>query len=471
MPNNVVILGAGPAGLACAYEIQRNSDARVILLDKASCVGGMGASYNWKNMRLDYGPHTFHKRGGDAEQLVRALFADDPDALIEGRKNVFVYLRGKRFRYPLQVEEVVRKFNPLLTLRILLEFFLTSLFHAIVSIPIQNFEDWGRKRFGSTLYRLSFGNYTEKVWKTSAQNLSEKFASEKIQGFSFINLLLKILKIGGQVTEPYFQKWIYHKGGCAKIFEKMAEEIVKAGGTIYLDAAIESIAHTDQEIKKIVFRQGDSYIEEDCTFLVNTIPLQSLFQYINDVPFSVRNAAQKLRSLSLLIVNIEFAQEKISDAHWFYCLDNNVRFNRVTEQKNICNLGFDGNRTVLSFELTCNPEDDTWNLSDEEIYNLVLSDCKYFPFIDKDCIMDYMVVRVPNVYELYLKDFDRHLDLVISFLLQFKNLASIGRRGLFLQGDMHQAVQMGIEFARIWRDGFTRNKIERFYRKNVKFIT
>src|ERR1035441_5212141 len=226
MSEPIVILGAGPAGLACAYRLLENSPGGpVILVDSAPFICGAGASFRWKGHTLDYGPHAFHTRGSEPEKLVRGLFANEPDSLTLGRKMVHVYLKGKHLKYPLQIGESLLKFNPFVSAVTLLEFVLTSLFHGVVSVPIENFENWGRKRFGSKLYKMSFGDYTEKVWKTKANLISPKFASEKIQGFSFINLIRRLLRIGGQVTEPYFQTWLYPVRGSGDLYTRLGREI------------------------------------------------------------------------------------------------------------------------------------------------------------------------------------------------------------------------------------------------------
>ena len=472
MSEPVIILGAGPAGLACAYKILKESGRRTIILDKAPIVGGAGGSFRWKGHILDYGPHAFHTRGDEPEKLVRQLFQSDPSLLIQGRKQVHVYLKNKRFRYPLQVGEALLKFNPLLSLRIVVEFFLTSVFHAIVSIPIDNFENWGRKRFGSTLYQMSFGDYTEKVWKTKPSKISEKFASEKIQGFSFVNLLKRLLRIGGQVTEPYYQTWIYHKYGSGQLYNRLAEEIRALGGEILLDTQINSLQTSGDRAISVSIERGGQACELPCGHLVSSIGLPQLVSLFgNGLPFTVRHAASKLAYTSLILVYIEFAQERISDDHWFYLLEKKFKFNRVTEQKNLSEHTAEAGKTVLMFELTCRVGDEYWQMSDEEIFQLAKQDCEGINFIHTDRISDYLVKRVPNVYEIYYKHFDEHAEMVLAYLNEFENVISIGRRGLFLQGDMHQAVEMGLAMGSILsQESVEAAAIDRFYRTYVRYL-
>lgn len=472
MSELIVILGAGPAGLACAYKILQESGRKIIILDKAPIVGGAGGSFRWKGHILDYGPHAFHTRGDEPEKLIRQLFQSEPGLLIEGRKQVHVYLKNKRFRYPLQVGEALLKFNPLLSLRIVMEFFLTSVFHAIVSIPIDNFENWGRKRFGSTLYQMSFGDYTEKVWKTKPNKISEKFASEKIQGFGFINLLKRLLRIGGQVTEPYYQTWIYHKYGSGQLYEKLADEIRTLGGEILLDTQIKAVLTNGDRAVAVSIERGGEAREIACSRLVSSIALPQLVSLFGSgLPFTVRHAASKLCYTSLILVYVEFSQERVSDDHWFYLLEKKFIFNRVTEQKNLSEHTAEPGKTVLMFELTCRVGDQYWRMSDEDLFQLAKRDCEGIHFIRTDLISDYFVKRVSNVYEIYNKNFDQHAEMVLAYLNEFQNVVSIGRRGLFLQGDMHQAVEMGLGMGAILSQGnVDASAIERFYRKYVRYL-
>ena len=104
----VVVLGAGPAGLACAHQLLvEKPELKVVVLDRARVPGGAGASFSWKGHTLDYGPHAFHTRGDAPERLVRSLFKDSPEELITGTKRVRVFLTKRLFKYPLRVTEAL----------------------------------------------------------------------------------------------------------------------------------------------------------------------------------------------------------------------------------------------------------------------------------------------------------------------------------------------------------------------------
>ncbi len=445
----IVILGAGPAGLACAYELLARGVGRpVIVLDRAKVPGGAGASFGWKGHTLDHGPHAFHARGDAPERLVRELFKDEPGVLLDRTKKVKVFLRGRFFKYPLQVREALLKFNPLVSFKIIAEFLMTGVLHFLVSIPVESFEDWGRKRFGSTLYRMSFGDYTRKVWKTDPDKISRKFAAEKIQGFSFINLVKKLLRIGGQVTEPYFQTVIYHRGGSGSLFLRLTDRIRAMGGVVELEADVRELDMDWNTVKHVRYVKGGQEHAVAVSHVVNTIQLPAFVHLLGKkAPFEARHHAQKLRYVSLILVFIEFSVERIGEETWFYLLDNEFMFNRVTEQKNLSEKTMEPGKTVLSFELTCRQGDEYWRMSDQQLYELALADCRRIPHLAKHLpeATDFLVRRAPSVYEIYFKHFDAHAELVLGYIHELENVVSIGRRGLFLQGDMHQSVEMGLE--------------------------
>lgn len=465
---NVLILGAGPTGLACAYQLSKYKNYNVTVIEKSDSVGGYGKSFKWNDDILDIGPHAFHTRGGEAEDIIKSLFENDTDELISGEKKVSIYLNNKFFKYPLQVKEALLRFNVLTSFRIIIEFFLTSVFHSIVSIPITNFEEWGKKRFGSKLYQISFGDYTEKVWKLKPSHISEKFASEKIQGFSFLNLIKKLFKFGGHVTEPYYQHWIYSKEGSGDLFERLRNKISESENfDIHFNSKISKI---DSQSKKILF---DDNKELEYDLLINTIPLPDFVNLTNNIPFSVKYHANKLQYNSLIIVYIKVDISKVSDNTWFYLLDKGIQVNRITEQKNLSESTIAGDYTILSYEYTHREGDEYSQYSDEEIYKIALKDNEMISILadKKELITDYTVKRFENAYEIYDLDFEKNVDVLLSYIhTELNDTVTVGRRGMFLQTDMFTSVELGLEMAKLLNNEPSDTEIMQFYQKYMKFL-
>ncbi|WP_164970298.1 NAD(P)-binding protein [Halarcobacter ebronensis] len=468
----VIIIGAGPTGLLSAYELIKSKKFKVVLLEKSEETGGYGKSLTWNKDILDIGPHTLHAKGGEIEDLVKKLYENESEQLISGRKKVSVYLNNKFFKYPLQIKEALLKFNLLTSFIIIFEFILTSLFHSIVSIPITNFEEWGKKRFGSKLYQISFGDYTEKVWKISPENISSKFASEKIQGFSFINLIRKLLKIGGQVTEPYYQEWLYTKRGSGDIFRKITKNLSESDlCNIYYNTTNIDIDYT---LKKMIVNEK---INLEYDILINTIPLPTFMDMNKSkLPYEVKYHANKLKYNSLLLVYLKIDLEKITDYTWFYLLEKKFKVNRITEQKNLTHHTISSsNETILTLEYTYNDKSLYKDMSDKEIYELAINDIKNINKLSDivDHIVDYRVEKFDFAYEIYDIDFDKHAEYVITFIRnEMNSVYTVGRRGMFLQGDMYSSMQCGLEISKLinLEENMNKDKINNFYSKYLRYL-
>src|ERR1700728_1897173 len=59
---SAVIIGAGPAGLTAAIELQRNSAIRPILIETGDQVGGISRTVRYKGNRMDLGGHRFFSK-------------------------------------------------------------------------------------------------------------------------------------------------------------------------------------------------------------------------------------------------------------------------------------------------------------------------------------------------------------------------------------------------------------------------
>ena len=157
-PGDVVIIGAGPAGLTAAYALgQRGVTSTVLEADRR--VGGISRTVERDGWRFDIGGHRFFTKVKPVEELWHEIL-DDGDFILPPRMSR-IYYDGKYFDYPLKAFNALRNLG-------LIEAFLCVLSYLWVRVrppkDQDKFEGWIAARFGWRLYRTFFKTYTEKVW-------------------------------------------------------------------------------------------------------------------------------------------------------------------------------------------------------------------------------------------------------------------------------------------------------------------
>ena len=146
----VVLIGAGPAGLTAAYCLAKHGHTATVL-EADDVVGGIARTVNRDGWRFDIGGHRFFTKVPEVEALWHELLADD-EFLLRPRMSR-IYYRGKYFDYPL------RAFNALRGLGVREAVACVASYGWARVRPPQeqdSFEGWVAARFGYRLYRTFF---------------------------------------------------------------------------------------------------------------------------------------------------------------------------------------------------------------------------------------------------------------------------------------------------------------------------
>ncbi len=466
MKKRAIILGAGPAGISAAWHLAKEG-FDVSLLERADGVGGFGASVEWKGHILDYGPHAFHIKPGRIVPLVESLFNE---GLLRKSTNIRTLTNGRYLKYPFEFYNFLTHLSPFLVLRMVFDFLIANLIYKFIHVSDDNFESWGIKRFGKTLYNFCFGHYTQKVWGVPSRLISPKFAAKKIKTLSLKNIVSKILGGKGEEHEIYWEKYLYPEKGSGELFKRIQKQIEDLGGRVYLGADVKGLQHNGDRVTAVKFMQNGKEHSLEADLVVSTIALRSLVLKMNP-PFSdyISYTAKKLHFRAIIFVYFVLETDRVSDALWIYLLDPRFKFNRVTEQKNLSSKVCPNGKTVLCFEICCNTNDPLWSSSDEQLKQMALDDIKAISLVEAAKITDCFVKKMDEAYAVCHLNYDQHLRDLLEHLANFRNLLSTGRQGLYLQNDMHDSMEMGIAAAEFF-SGNRRDSLAWYQEQTSSFI-
>lgn len=456
----IVILGGGPTGLAAAYRLSLDGE-KVVLLEKEKYLGGLSATLKKEDFLYEFGPHAFHLNDPGVVSWVREILGRDFRVIPTKTK---VLIDNNLLNYPLKTNELIKKVNPILGARILFDYLFSHIKNVILKSKIESFEHWGLANFGPTLYKISFGDYTAKVWGISPEEISVHLASQKLARLNLGDIIKKLLGLKGEVQPAYFKKYLYPEGGASFIFEQMGKTMRKNCQFI-LNAEVVHLESNSDKIDVVEYKDKKGKFHKiACQKIISTIILKDLIPMINSPLASTsQKAASALKFRDLIIVYLIVDQDQLSDAQWTYLVENKFRFNRFTEAKNLSPRFAPKGKTVISFEICCQKGDPFWRSSDKKIFDLLKEDLKKLDF-DKLIIDNYFVTRLENAYPMFLVGFEQNLLTTLNELEKVKNLISTGRNGLFMNSDIHDCFKLGFEAARFAE----KNQTSKNWYKQVK---
>ena len=103
---NVVIIGAGPAGLTAAYVLATRYGIPSTILEGDSQVGGISRTVERDGWRFDIGGHRFFTKVKEVESLWHEILPDE-DFLLRPRMSRIFY-KGKYYDYPLKASNALK---------------------------------------------------------------------------------------------------------------------------------------------------------------------------------------------------------------------------------------------------------------------------------------------------------------------------------------------------------------------------
>ena len=447
---HVVIMGAGPAGLATGHELSGNG-VRVSVLERNDFVGGLCNTNDHNGYKFDLGGHRWFTKNEDLNNWFRRLMGDEI-VLVERISRI--YYDGRYYTYPISILNVIKNAGMVTIVQAGFMYLKSALQFAVFNKPINNMKDAYVAQFGGKLYDMFFRRYSEKVWGLPCEKLSADWVSQRSAGLSIWTVIQEALLKTKSDNESLIEEFMYPRDGYVRIPQRMAQEIEESGpdNAISLQSTVTEITYGGPNDFEISYRDGHGAEHSvHATSVVSTIPMGVLARILRPAcDQRVIEAAKGLTFRALLTVNIILKKQQVSIDTWLYVQDEDVLFGRLHEPKNWSKAMVpDQSTTSLVLECFCTEGDHIWQMSDEEVGLRCVDDLeKKLRFIEKSEVIDFSVVRTLQAYPVYDLEYASKLKVINDYLAGFEGLHIVGRGGTHRYNNADHSIEMGLLLGR-----------------------
>lgn len=311
---DIVIIGAGPAGLSAAIEAERQGrDA--VLLEAEGTPGGLTRSFEKDGYTFDCSGHLLHLSDPDALALVEQ--ATPPEAWNRVSRNSVIYLDGAIVPYPFQLHLA---YAPEQIRRECLELLPESPPEKAAT-DFADFGEWIEANLGAGIGRHFMVPYNKKLSTVPVEELTCEWLGRFVPQPS-----LEDIRAGGETRRPvetgYNRSFLYpSSGGIATLSSGLAGLVPNL-----LTGARATEIDTDARV--VTTADGRSFGYESA--VLATIPLPRLASIVRPHDRAFDEAAM-LRANSVTCVNLGLkrANPEYSQYQWIYLPEGKFSAYRV----------------------------------------------------------------------------------------------------------------------------------------------
>jgi len=455
MDDEILIVGAGPAGLACAMELNR-SGRRSVVIERDAEVGGLAKTLLIREgedlFRTDIGPHRFFSKN-------EYLYAFIEDLLHEEWRKVDrhtrQYIAGKFYDYPVNAVQVLRNIGPFNAVRMAVDYALAILRYGVLRKKIVTFEDFVVSRFGRSLAEFSIINYTEKIWGIPSSTIHPDWAQQRISGLNLLSVLKNALFVkGSDGPKSLVDQFYYPQFGTGLIYERIVERLRETDTEVHTNSHPTGIRHSGGRIEEVDLSIEGTVRTVRPATLVESIPITEFLKLLDPAPpEDVSAAVEALHWRSQVYLFITLDRAQVMPDNWIYFPNKEIPFGRVSEMRNFSDDMSPPGKTSIFIEFFTFETDEIWSMPKEELLELAVPYFEQNGFFSRTEVRESYLMRRRHVYPVYDMDYPENLAVIKSYLDGFENLFYIGRPGRFRYTNQDHSLEMGIATGRSILDG------------------
>lgn len=433
---DLIVLGAGPAGLMAAWRASRNGRS-VVVLERADAVGGMAASFSVAGVRVDHGSHRLHpSTAPEIMADLRGLLGDD---LQTRPRHGRLRVDDRWVAFPLRPADLARSLPPSTIARIGAE---------AVAAPLRrngaptSYADALRRGLGPTLYDRLYGPYAVKLWGLPGEDIDPEQARVRVRADTPWKIAGRMLRRPEDGAGKVFH---YPRRGFGQIVDAVADAAVGAGAMLKLGEEVNEVRPARDGVE--VRTAAGATLTAGRLF--TTAPLPVLANLVSPAapPEAIADAAKLTFRAMVLVYLVHSSGSRWTEFDATYLPDSDTPITRISEPANYRVSEEDPtDRTVLCCEIPCSADaaDPIWSSSPDRLAALVTDtlDRLGLPPLRLEGSESVHVRRLRHVYPVYGHGYGAHLGGLDEWAAALPSVTTFGRLGLFAHDNTHHAFAM-----------------------------
>lgn len=315
-PHSIAVIGAGPMGLAVAYQLIKDGYQPVIY-EADNRIGGMSASFDFDGLKIERYYH-FHCTSDEAFfEILNELGIAQKLHWVKTRMGYFY--RGK----------VCAWGNPwaLLTfpglslmakMRYGLHAFICSKRTNGMALDKLEATGWLKRWVGREAYEVLWRKLFEYKFYEYAETLSAAWIWSRIR------------RLGRSRYNLFEEKLGYLEGGSDTLLHAMRNHIEKNGGTFHLSTPVSQVVIADGRVKGIRTRKGFHAHEA----VISTVPLPYCGRMLPDLPAEILEKYSQVNNIAVVCV-IAKLRRPVTGNFWLNVNDPGMDIPGMVEYSNL----------------------------------------------------------------------------------------------------------------------------------------
>jgi len=425
---SAIIVGGGIAGLTLADRLSL-AGIRIKIIEREEKVGGLARSMKYGDFSFDIGPHRFHTYSKAVEQYLHDVLGQAYRTI--GRSSG-VYFFGRLHHWPLQLSSIFR-LPPLVLMRCAFDLFTKPEFDG------ESFSSYILSRYGKTLYKAFFRDYTMKFCHVEPEMIHESWARASIHRAIIDkrydqSSLLDVARVT-LLPKRAKTRFLYPYGGMDSFHTALVRRITGSGGEIITGTSCK-LSGMPGETPSVVIHGRT--LTADRIFWSGSITQAYENLFTNARPIN-------LRYLGLALFNIEARNVHDGMNQWTYFSSPDFILSRVSFPHNFDPSLVPPGHQGITAEVTVpeNQQSIPW----EDWESRVLEELENAGVVKRDDVRDVHRQFIPEAYPIYELHYPKVLDSVMKEFEDFPGLVLFGRTGRFWYNNMDDSIEASLDLA------------------------